>query len=236
MVIDLIHSRCILPKLFPLLFLCGWLVSCTAPPPTAPLPTMTRPAPTLIPVESPTGPPTMPAVLTPTETAAPLSERTIRIPHLPTPEQSLGGGTVQDGLFTFDLRLYRDPRLSANPVAPSLYSDLEGIGIYAVWGYQGPGLSAPVTVSWGVEPDVEELLQQAQYIQDGVQAGDGDGRNGGILLPAGSQAGDVVRAILKIETAQKTYGAVMGFTLKEGGQGLEPADISVQPLEANQEP
>ena len=226
------HAR-LLPLL---LFLSGYLVSCSASLPSALLPTMTLPAPTLSPTEITTAPPAIPSEPTPTETVTLLSEISISIPHLPTPGQPLGGEVVQDGPFTFDLRLYRDPALGANPVTPSLYSDLEGIGVYAVWGYQGPDLPAPVTVFWGIEPDVSELLQQAQYVQDGVQAGDSDGRSGGIILPDGGRVGDVVQAILKIETDQETYGAVMSFTLKEGGQGLEPADVTIQSLDGDQEP
>lgn len=156
------------------------------------------------------------------------------VPYLLTPEQPLGGGTIQDGPFKFDLRLYRDPAFGAKPVAPSLYSDLEGIGVYSVWEYHGPDLAGPVTVYWGIEPDVSALLSQAQYVQEGVHDGDSNGRSGGLILPVGSQAGDVVRAILKIETTQETYGAVMSFILKEGSQGLEPTEVSVQSLEVSQ--
>jgi hypothetical protein len=37
-----------------------------------------------------------------------------------------------------------------------------------------------------------------------------------------------INNIHKIEITQKIFGAVMGFTLHEGGQGLEPADVTQQ--------
>jgi hypothetical protein len=156
------------------------------------------------------------------------------IPDLPTPEQPLGGFTIQDGPFNFDLRLFRDPVFGTKPVASSLYSNLEGIGVYSVWEYHGPDLTGPVTVYWGIEPDVSALLSQKNFDQERVQDGNSGGRSGGLILPVGSQAGDVVRAILKIETTQKTYGVVMSFILKEGSQGLEPTEVSVQSLKGSQ--
>ncbi len=233
------HAHPVLPTLLTLLFLAGLPASCSAPQATARLPTQANPLATLPPTPGPVASPGVPATQSslpgqpPTETNAPSAQAPITIPYLlPTPVQPLGGGAVQDGPFTFDLRLHRDPAFGANPVAPSLYSDLEGIGLYSVWRYEGPDLAAPVAVYWGVEPASSELLSQAG--EKGVKDGDSDGRDGGLILPQGSRAGDGVRAILKIETAGKTYGAVLSFTLKEGEQGLEPADVAVQPLGTSQ--
>jgi len=135
---------------------------------------------------------------------------------------------------TFELYLYRDPVFSKNPVAPSLYSDLEGIGIYAVWKYQGSDLAGPVTTYWGIEPAISALLSQKKYLQEGVKQGDSDGRDGGLILPESSQVGDVISVILKVETAQGTYGAVLLFILNENeDHEFVPTDISVQTLKAD---
>lgn len=239
------QPRPILPVLLTLLFLSGLVTSCYTPPAPAELPTVTSLAPTLPSAESPTASPGVPIEPTPLtqapipdqssiETRSPVTGASIMVPHLPTPEQPLGGGTIQDGPFKFDLRLFRDPAFGTKPVASSLYSDLEGIGVYSVWEYHGPDLPAPVTIYWGVEPDIYSLLSQARYVQEGIRDRDSDGREGGLILPKGSQAGDKLKAVLKIETQNKTYGAVMNFTLTEGAQGLEPANVSVQSLEASQ--
>lgn len=156
------------------------------------------------------------------------------VPNIPAPEQpSLGGGIIQDGPFVFDLHLYREPLFSADPIAPSLYSDIEGIGVYAVWKYQGPDVADPVAIYWGNEPNLSVLLSQEKYLQAGIKQGDGDGRNGGLILPEGSRVGDVIRVVLKVDTAHDTYGAVLIFILGENDEHeLVPVDITVQALHA----
>ncbi len=239
------HPRPLFSILLTLLFISGLVTACYTSPATGELPTVTRPVPTLQPAGSSTASPGVPVEpapsaqtssleASPTETGTSVPRDSITVLDLPTPGQPLDGGTIQDGPFRFDLRLFRDPVFGTKPVAPSLYSDLEGIGVYSVWEYHGPDLAGPVNVYWGIEPDVSALLSQAPYVQEGVNDGDSDGRSGGLILPAGSQVGDVVRVILKIETMQKTYGAVMNFTLTEGTQGLKPTNVSVQSLEAIQ--
>ncbi len=238
------HPHPLFSMLLTLLFLSGLVTACYTPPATGELPTVTRPVPTIQPARSSTASPgvpvepapsaqTSPLEASPTETGNSVPGDSITVLDLPTPEEPFEGGTIQDGPFRFDLRLFRDPVFGTKPVAPSLYSDLEGIGVYSVWEYNGPDLAGPVTVYWGIEPDVSALLSQAPYVQEGVHDGDSDGRIGG-LFSRGSQVGDVVRLILKIETMQKTYGAVMNFTLTEGTQGLEPTNVLVQSLEAIQ--
>lgn len=156
------------------------------------------------------------------------------VPNIPAPELlSLGGGIIQDGPFVFDLHLYRNPLFGANPISPSLYSDVEGIGVYAVWKYQGPDVADPVAIYWGNEPNLSVLLSQEKYLQAGIKQGDGDGRNGGLILPESSRVGDVISMILKVETVRDTYGAVLLFTLAENDDHeFIPMDIAVQALNA----
>jgi hypothetical protein len=155
-------------------------------------------------------------------------------PLQPTPENVIDGGTVLDGPFTFDLRLIRDPSLTRQPVAPSLFSDMEGFGTYMYWSYTGSEVMGPVTTYWGTEPQVDQLLQ-ATYAQ--VQMGSSGGRTGGILLPGGSvmpgqsKAGDRERVVLKVSTPGGDHGAVLLFTLKQGANGFEPVDVSVEVLQ-----
>ena len=158
----------------------------------------------------------------------------IYVPSFPTPEEVVSNEVVQDGPFTFDLRFYRDAALGANPIAPSLYSDLEGIGIYFVWEYHGPDIPPPVTVYWGIDPDISSLLSQSEYTSEGIKDGDKDGREGGLILPKVSKEGDQLEAVVKIETQNKTYGAVIRFFLKAGEHGLEPDNVTVHPLDTHQ--
>ncbi len=151
----------------------------------------------------------------------------------PTPTDVLGGGSVQDGSFTFDLRIFRDPALTLQPVSPSLYSDMPGFGAYVYWSYTGTEVMGPVTTYWGTQPLVEQLLQ-ATY--SSVAIGSTGGRNGGILLPGGpmipgqSQPGDREQLVLKVTTPRGDFGAVLLFTLQKSSAGFEPVDISVEPL------
>lgn len=151
----------------------------------------------------------------------------------PTPTGVLGGGTVQDGPFTFDLRIFQDPTLTSQPVAPSLYSDLPGFGSYLYWSYTGTEVIGPVTTYWGTEPQVEQLLQATYSL---VRVGSSGGRTGGIILPGGpmqpgqSKVGDREHLVLKVTTPSGEYGGVLAFTLKQGTNGLEPVDISVEAL------
>lgn len=163
-----------------------------------------------------------------------LFEQTLPVsPPEPTPADVLGGGSVQDGPFTFDLRLFRDPAFTPQPVAPSLYSDMQGWGAYTYWTYTGSEVIGPVTTYWGTEPQVDQLLQATYSL---VAIGSSGGRTGGILLPGGSmipgrsQAGDRERLVLKVTTPRGDFGAVLLFTLQRGSSGFEPIDISTEPL------
>jgi hypothetical protein len=151
----------------------------------------------------------------------------------PTPQDVLGGGTIANGPFTFDLRLIRDASFSRQPVTTSLYSDLETIGAWTYWFYTGEAAIGPVQTWYGTVPQVEALLQAAY---PSVQPGSSGGRSGGVLLPGGaymagsSQPGDRVQLVLRVTTAGAEYGAMLSFTLQQGPNGLEPSNITVEPL------
>ena len=160
------------------------------------------------------------------------------IPPQPTPPNVLGGGTVFDGNFVFDLRLYRDPMFSQHPVTTSLYSDMEGIAAWMYWFYAGVDTIGPVKTYWGTLPQLDQLLQETY---DSIQLGSSGGRNGGVMLPGGffipgeSKPGDRVQVALKVFTPDGEYGGVLAFTLKRGTNGFEPSDISVDVLQPTSE-
>jgi len=157
----------------------------------------------------------------------------------PTPPAVIGGGVVSDGPFIFDLRLFRDASFGRNPVAASLYGDLEGIGSWLYWFYDGTGTVGPVKTYWGTLPHLDQLLQETYA---SIPAGSSGGRTGGVMLPGGfftpgeSRPGDRVRVALEVILPDASYGAVLAFTLTKGPHGFEPAGISVGPLDRAQQP
>lgn len=172
-------------------------------------------------------------VNTPLPTDIPLPTPSL-VPLQPTPQNVIGGGTVTNGPFLFDLRLFRDANFNQQPVAPSLYSDLNGIGTYLYWIYQGTDPTGPVETYWGPLPQVDNLLQETYA---SIRSGNSGGRTGGILLPGGfflsgeSKVGDHIQIALKVHTPLGDYGSVLSFTLIQGVSGFEPTDISVDVLQ-----
>ncbi|MGE5073444.1 MAG: hypothetical protein ACM3MF_08450 [Anaerolineae bacterium] len=169
-----------------------------------------------------------------TQAAALPVRSTDSIPPLqPTPQDILGGGTVASGPFTFDLRLFRDASLTQQPAPTSLYSDLPTIGAWAYWFYAGSGPFGPIQAWYGTAPQVQPLPQEAYA---SIQSGQSGGRAGGVLLPGGafmsgtSNPGDRVQLVLKVTAQGAEFGGVLAFTLQQGPNGLEPADISVDVL------
>lgn len=156
-------------------------------------------------------------------------------PPQPTPQNVLGGGTVSDGHFVFDLRLFRDPAFDEHPVATSLYSDMEGIGAWMYWYYTGADTIGPVETYWGTLPQLDQLLQETY---NSVQLGSSGGRTGGVMLPGGffvpgeSKPGDRVQVALKVVTPDGEYGGLLVFTLTQGTNGFEPTNISVDVLKS----
>ena len=149
------------------------------------------------------------------------------IPPQPTPENPIGGGTVESGPFTFTLLLYQDDTLSpTTDLGPWAYSDLPGVGWYIGWVYHGPLLQGPISELWSTRPDVESRVGR-----DKLQEGDHGGRaGGGVLLPGTSQVGDTVRLVTKVQTPHGSYGAALRFILRQGPDGFEPTNISVEAL------
>jgi len=211
--------------------------------PLAPTPTPRPPEPevkdgetgsasALQPVNPP--PPPTPTPVPPSATPVPLTLTTTEatpevpsIPPQPTPENPIGGGTVESGPFTFTLLLYQDDTLSpTTDVGPWAYSDLPGVGWYIGWVYHDPSLQGPISELWGTQPDVEPRVGR-----DKLQEGDHGGRaGGGVLLPGTSQVGDSVRLVTKVQTPHGSYGAALRFVLRQGTDGFEPTNISVEAL------
>jgi|GEM_PF-2074171 len=193
------------------------LSACTQPAP----PTVSEPqAPTATPMETTVSPP-------PTTTVSP--EVLSGAPPLPssfppTPENSLEVHVFQSGPFLFDFRIYRDPMFQQNPPMVWMYSDLTGIGSYVSWIYHGPEFQGPVVERWGLCPDIQPIAENPV-----LKDGDFGVREGGFVLPS-KQPGDRVWFVYELETPQGTFGGCLGFTLRQGDQGLEPADITIRPL------
>ena len=202
------------------------LAACGRQPDQKPLPpTITFPTPTVTAIT----PASMDPRTAPTDEVPDASARPI--PPQPTPADLVGGDVVQDGPFTFFLWLFRDPRMNQQPAIPSLYSDLDGIGIYKSWVYQGPDLSGPARLDWGTLPQLNPFMEYSSLTN-----GEGDGGLGGVLLPGGpflpgeSKPGDQIQIAMRMITREREYGAVLTFTLQLGANGFEPMDIRVDVL------
>lgn len=172
----------------------------------------------------------LPPSATPVSPTLATSEATPEVPSIPpqpTPENPIGGGTVESGPFTFTLLLYQDDTLSpTTDVGPWAYSDLPGVGWHASWVYHGPSLQGPISELWGTQPDVGPCVGR-----DKLQEGDHGGRaGGGIRLPDTSQVGDSVRLVMRVQTPHGSYGAALRFVLSEGSDGFEPTNLSVEAL------
>lgn len=204
------------------LFLPVAIVACASSP--------TRPTPTL--ALTPT-----PSVTATVAVSSPTNEPGfIPSPPQPTPPNVIGGGVIESGPFQFDLRLFYDASFNQQPVASSLYSDMNGIGSFMYWCYQGSEPIGPIETYWGTLPQLNQLLQETY---ESIQPGSCGGRTGGILLPGGffingeSKVGDRVQVVLKVRTGDKEFGAVISFILTQGPNGFEPINISVTPLQEN---
>lgn len=151
-------------------------------------------------------------------------------PPQPTPQNIIAGGMIVNGPFLFDLRLFRELDLNQQPIAASLYSDMNGIGAYMYWLYQGVDPTGPVETFWGTVPHLDQL-QQETY--PSISRGSSGGHTSGILLPGGfflsgkSAVGDHIQVGLKVHIPSGDFGAVLNFTLAHGINGFEPVDISV---------
>jgi len=183
---------------------------------------------TVTPAPPPTRQPTaLPTQGTPAPAATPTQQ--------PTPQITIGGRQINEGHFTFDLRIYSDMRLNKNPADSSQYSDLEGFGEYMTWVYNGPPITGVVYEFWGVQPNITQLNSY-----QGLNSGASGGRSGGIFLPGGpyirgsSKPGDLITLVYRMETPQGKIGATLTFTLKKTSTGLAPTNIVVRALGPNQ--
>lgn len=157
-------------------------------------------------------------------------------PLQPTPQDIIGGGTMQDGPFTFLLWLFRDPTLSLQPVTSSLYSDLDGIGVYLHWVYEGENSIGPVE-TFGGSPQFLMPFPMGTFAR--IESGSSGGRTGGIILgggyglPAEIKVGDQISLLLKVVTADGEYGAWLNFTIEQGPNGFDFRDISIETIESS---
>lgn len=94
-----------------------------------------------------------------------------------------------------------------------------------VWVYHGSGIQEEGVMYWGAGTNLNAL-----GAFDQLQEGENGGREGGIVLPNQPKPGDKIDMMLKLVIGDESYGAVLSFTVQEGPNGLEPADITVTGL------
>jgi len=121
------------------------------------------------------------------------------------------GGQVKDGPFTFCLVLYSDARLQPTSDHPGLMSEVPGIGLAALWFYDGPSGEGPVVQSLGLMPGPLQPIAQFHALQKGASGN----RFGGVLLPYHSKPGDQVEWGVRVTTPKGAFGATIRATLSE---------------------
>lgn len=158
------------------------------------------------------------------------------VPLEPTPAVSHAGSSVESDPFTFYLFVYKDESLGRQPVSPSLYSDLEGVGAYMFWRYDGADLAGPVEEYWGTIPNLNLLNTYSE-----IKTGQTGGRSGGVLIPenffqpGGAKPGNRVEIVLQLKTPEDDHGASISFSLRETATGFEPEGISINAISVSQD-
>lgn len=160
-------------------------------------------------------------------------------PPTPEPWQILGGGTINDGPFTFTLWVIQDPAFRHTPVAPSLYSDIEGRGIHWAWVYNGKEiLTGPISEYWGLPfpKDLASVLPGGYIPQHPVaefprlEPGWGGGGRHGIFISPRSRSTGLVKVGFFLITPKGPYGACIQFRLTSDFQDVDPATIALDHL------
>ena len=159
------------------------------------------------------------------------------VPHVSLPlrpDRVLGGGTVENGPFIFDLWLYCDTELGTE-ISP--YLSIGGLGMHNAWVYVGPYVDGDVLYSFGVLPDISP---STGWDDQGLTTLSGGSTTRGFCCQEESelrqaiQAGERIAFAMKVESGAGSYGAVLSFRLVEAADGYNPQDIIVLPL--SQEP
>jgi len=145
----------------------------------------------------------------------------------------IGGGTVQNSDFTFQIYLYCNDALS--PDTPESFSEIGGLGIHAKWVYNGPLLEGEFWDLFGIEPGVKRSTGFPNLSKRSSA-----GYDGGLFFPdASSSAWQVPQLVkegrplqfsMKVQTKDMLYGAGLTFKLVKGANGYMPVEIEVRAL------
>jgi len=152
---------------------------------------------------------------------------------LPYPASGvIGGGEVQNGDFTFNIRLYCDERL--RPDDPEHFSDLAGLGVYSRWTYRGPKIEGEFWDMFGVAPDVRMATGSPMLYNSGASMGEGlrlpDEPGGAWQIAELVRNEEPIRFVVKVQSIDGVYGAELSFKLEAGENGYIPYDIAVRSL------
>jgi hypothetical protein len=147
-------------------------------------------------------------------------------------EQLVGGGSAENGSFTFELWLACNKVFSKQAYLENHYSEIEGLGLLVGWSYNGEFQEGERTEYMGFEPFI-----QAKDSQKGtLSTGSMEMTITGLHFPAGiipdfTQMDTPLRYVIKVRTPEGTLaGAALNFTLQRHADGYLPVDIQVSPL------
>ena len=155
----------------------------------------------------------------------------VGLPYRPYDVSFIQGGSIEDGDFIFDLWLYCYPL--SKPSDADRISIVEGLGVYAGWGYRGLRIEGRTQDYWGfgmdypyystVAPALGPLYKTKGGYRTGIEMSEEDViervKNG---IPFHFEG--------KIESPVGIYGAVIQFKLEATEEGLIPKDVTVEPL------
>ena len=156
--------------------------------------------------------------------------------NYPLPQSLVGGGSVKSGDFQFELWLACDPRYTSDiSNGADDFSELNGLGLFAGWSYDGKKEDGTMWDFSGFEPFVQQssgsspvAASLSSFVERGIQfARD--------IIPDFSKQETNLRYIYFTQLPSGgRNGAALTFTLQREAEGYRPVDITVSALSAEE--
>lgn len=147
------------------------------------------------------------------------------------PRALAGGGTMENGAFTFQIWLLCDPIFSRKNARGDYFSEIDGLGIYTHWRYHGPAMEGKIQEYAGIEPFVR-LRSESGPVSKEVSSSDYQGLSfPSGLIPDFSKGNTTLRFIVKTRTPDGVLaGAALSFILQPNENGYRILDAHIQAL------
>lgn len=152
------------------------------------------------------------------------------------PQAFIGGGRVESGDFKFDLWLGCDERYNNDtPSTPDTFSEINGLGVFSAYSYNGPEQDGTLWDYAGFEPFIRQS-SGVSPIGSGMQSFVIRGLQfSNDIIPDFTQQDTRLRYVYFAELPDgNRYGAALAFTLQRELEGYRPVDIDVTTLSAEE--